>query len=187
MAKTEKEKMLNGEVYLYEDVELTEERKRARELMKRYNAMDEEENALGVLWELLGHVGGGTSIQRPFRCDYGKFISIGDNCYINFGCVILDCNTVEIGNNVLIGPYTQIYTVHHPIDVRTRLLKTAIANPIKIGNCVWIGGGSIICPGVEIGDNTIIGAGSVVVKSLPANVIAVGNPCKILRTIEENE
>lgn len=184
MTKTEKEKMLSGEVYRYEDVELAEERKRARELMKRYNAMDDEDNALSALQDLLGHVGDGTSIQRPFRCDYGKYISIGDNCYINFGCVILDCNTVEIGNNVLIGPYSQIYTAHHPIDAKTRLLKTSIATPIKIGNCVWIGGGSIICPGVEIGDNTIIGAGSVVVKSLPANVIAVGNPCNVLKTIE---
>jgi maltose O-acetyltransferase len=106
--------------------------------------------------------------------------------YINYGCVILDCNRVDIGENVLLGPYVQIYTAYHSTNPETRLTGRELAAPIKIGNNVWIGGGAIICPGVKIGDNTSIGAGSVVVKDIPANVVAVGNPCRVIRHLSEN-
>jgi maltose O-acetyltransferase len=120
----------------------------------------------------------------PFHCDYGCNIYADESLYMNYGCVILDCNKVEIGKNVLFAPYVQIYTAYHPTDPKLRLLGE-LASPVKIGNNVWIGGGAIICPGVTIGDNTTIGAGSVVVKDIPNDVVAVGNPCKIIRHLSQ--
>ncbi|HEY9654713.1 MAG TPA: sugar O-acetyltransferase, partial [Crinalium sp.] len=116
--------------------------------------------------------------------DYGSHITVGDRFYMNYGGVILDCNTVHIGNDVLCAPYVQIYTAYHPTDPTVRLTGRELAAPIRIGNNVWIGGGAIICPGVTIGDNTTIGAGSVVTKDIPANVVAVGNPCRVLRSVD---
>ena len=136
-----------------------------------------------ILQELFGQVGQNVTILPPLHCDYGKNIYAGDGLYMNYGCVILDCNTVHIGDNVLCAPYVQIYTAYHPTDPETRLSGKELAAPIKIGNNVWIGGGAIICPGVTIGDNTTIGAGSVVVKDIPANVVAVGNPCRVIRKL----
>jgi maltose O-acetyltransferase len=135
------------------------------------------------LKELFGKIGGAIEVEPPFHCDYGTNIFVGKNFYMNFGCVILDCAEVHIGDNVLCGPYTQIYTAHHPTDPRARLTRLELAHPVSIGNNVWIGGGVIICPGVTIGDNTTIGAGSVVTKDLPGNVIATGNPCRIIRRL----
>ena len=182
---TEREKMLAGKVFTYMDDELSEARNRARLYTKAFNDAQTEEEGLMHLRKLLGNLGEGSSIQAPFRCDYGNLISIGKDCYINFGCVILDCHYVNIGNHVLVGPNTQIYAVGHPLDPVVRRQKTAVSKPIDIADGVWIGGGSMICPGVTIGENTIVGAGSVVIKSLPANVIAVGNPCKVLRSLDE--
>ncbi len=182
--KTEKQKMLAGELYLANDLELAADRKRAQRLTRRYNATEEESKVRSqILQELFGKVGKKVEIQSPFRCDYGSNIYIGNNLYMNYGCVILDCNTVEIGDNVKCGPYVQIYTAYHPTKPQIRLSGQELAAPIKIGNNVWIGGGVIVCPGVSIGGNTTIGAGSVVVKNIPANVIAVGNPCKVIRHI----
>lgn len=116
----------------------------------------------------------------PFHCDYGSNIFTGDKLYMNYGCVILDCNTVHIGENVLCAPCVQIYTAYHPTSQKLRLSGRELATPINIGNNVWIGGNAIICPGVTIGDNTTIDAGSVVVKDIPENVVA-GNPCRVIR------
>ncbi|HBL11064.1 MAG TPA: maltose acetyltransferase [Cyanobacteria bacterium UBA11162] len=184
---TEKQKMLAGELYLASDLELTALRKRASHLTRLYNATTEEEleKRSQLLQELFGKLGSNAQITPPFYCDYGSNIDAGDNFYMNYGCVILDCNTVHIGDNVLCAPYVQIYTAYHPIDPHERLTGRELAAPIKIGNNVWIGGGVIINPGVTIGDNTTIGAGSVVVKSIPANVVAVGNPCRVIRQVNE--
>lgn len=186
MKKTEKEKMLAGELYLATDPELVRDRQRARSLTREYNATreDETEKRLELIRQLFGSVGPLVEIEPPFQCDYGSNIQVGDRFFMNFGCVILDCNRVEIGENVLCGPYVQIYTASHPTDPTRRRLGQEYASPIRIGNNVWIGGGAIIGPGVTIGDNTTIGAGSVVVKDIPANVVAAGNPCRVIRYLD---
>lgn len=183
MERTEKQKMLAGELYLADDPELVSENKRASRLLRMYNATTEEqqEQRRQILQDLFKKVGKKINILPPFHCDYGSNISAGNGLFMNYGCVILDCNTVEIGDNVLCAPYVQIYTAYHPVEPDIRLTGRELAAPIKIGNNVWIGGNAIICPGVTIGDNTTIGAGSVVVKDIPANVVAAGNPCRIIR------
>lgn len=188
MEKTEKQKMLAGELYLSEDPELVVESKRASSLLRMYNSTTEEqqEQRQQILKELFAKVEAKITIVPPFHCDYGSNIYVGNVLYMNYGCVILDCNTVDIGENVLCGPYVQIYTAYHPIEPEIRLSGKELAAPVKIGNNVWIGGSAIICPGVTIGDNTTIGAGSVVVKDIPENVVAAGNPCRIIRHLSEN-
>lgn len=182
---TEREKMLAGELYLASDPELTQGRQRARRLTRLYNATTEEEEAarLQLLEELFGSVGKGAFIEPPFRCDYGDNIQAGERFYVNFGCVILDCAPVRIGDDVKFGPSVQLYAAYHPIDALTRIAGPELAAPITIGARVWLGGGVIVCPGVTIGANTTIGAGSVVTKDIPANVIAVGNPCRVIREL----
>lgn len=183
--KTEKEKMLANELYLASDTELATENRQAFHLTRLYNgvAAEDPEQRSQILRELFGKVGKNIQIVPPFHCDYGRNIYVGDNFYMNYGCVILDCNTVHVGDSVLCGPYVQIYTAYHPVDPTVRLTGLELAAPITIGNNVWIGGGVIICPGVAIGDNVTIGAGSVVTKDIPANVVAVGNPCKVIRQL----
>jgi len=183
--KTERQKMLDGELYQPSGEELTNARLRARGLTRIYNATHEDESAqrVEILHELFGSAGPRIEIEPPFRCDYGDNISVGDNFYANFGCVILDCGRVEIGCNALLGPNVQIYTPIHPLDAAERATGLEFAKPITIGDNVWVGGGAIICPGVFIGDNTIIGAGSVVTKDIPPNVVAAGNPCRVLREL----
>ncbi|MDF2439598.1 MAG: maltose O-acetyltransferase [Abditibacteriota bacterium] len=175
--------MLDGEMYNPSDEELAIGRQRARRLTRLYNATHEDEVArrIEIITELFGAVGPRVEIEPPFRCDYGENILVGDNFYANFGCIILDCARVEIGSNVLLAPNVQIYTAAHPFDAAERASGREFARPISIGDNVWVGGGAIICPGVSIGENTIIGAGSVVTKNIPANVIAAGNPCRVLR------
>jgi maltose O-acetyltransferase len=182
---TEREKMLAGELYLAADPELSELRRNARALMRAYNATteDEPERRREILMQLLGGLGERIEIEPPFRCDYGHNIRVGENFYANFGVVILDCAPVTIGSNVLLAPNVQIYAAHHPLDAATRLTTLELASPITIGDNVWIGGNVIVLPGVAIGDNTVVGAGSVVTKDLPANVIAAGNPCRVLRAV----
>jgi maltose O-acetyltransferase len=151
--------------------------------LRRYNSTTEEqqEQRQQILQELFGKIGHTTSIVPPFHCDYGSNIFAGDRLYMNYACVILDCNPVHIGENVLCAPYVQIYTAYHPVEPEIRLSGRELAAPISIGNNVWIGGSAIICPGVTIGDNTTIGAGSVVVKDILENVVAAGNPCRVIR------
>jgi maltose O-acetyltransferase len=182
MQKTEYEKMLAGELYDASDKKLMEMRIRARALMHIYNQThyDKEQREI-LLQKLLGKIGKNIDIQTPFFCDYGNHIEVGDNFFANFNCVFLDCNFIRIGDNVFLGPSVQIYAAHHPVVAAERIKGPELASPVIIEDNVWIGGGSIICPGVTIGENTTIGAGSVVVKNIPANVVAVGNPCKTIK------
>jgi maltose O-acetyltransferase len=185
MSKTEREKMLANEPYLASDPELQCMHKKAQNLLSVFNQSlpDETAKRREIVQSLLGAIGQVFEIKPPFRCDYGCHIYAKENLYINYDCIILDCNTVYIGSNVLIAPKVQIYTAYHPLDVETRRSGLEMAAPITIGDDVWIGGGAIICPGVCIGNNTIIGAGSVVTKSIPANVVAAGNPCRVIRNL----
>ncbi len=183
--QTEKQKMLAGELYCSSDPELVQERTRANHLNRLYNltTKEEAEQRIWILRELLGQIGSSAWIKPPFYCDYGQHIFVGDDVFFNFGCVLLDCNTVHIGNHVLFGPSVQIYTAYHPTDPEERLTGLEYAAPVHIGNNVWVGGGAIICPGVTIGANTTIGAGSVVVHDIPDRVVAVGNPCRVIQNL----
>lgn len=185
MARTEKEKMLAGDLYYGGDEELVREREHARNLTFEFNHArpTEKEKKQTILKQLI-NTKGSFYIEAPFNCDYGYNIQVGENFYANFGCTMLDVNTITIGDNVLLAPNVQIYTAAHPVDPVERLTGKEFAKPIIIGNNVWIGGGAIICPGVTIGDNVTIGAGSVVLKDIPANVIAAGNPCRVIRQLE---
>jgi maltose O-acetyltransferase len=183
MARSEKEKMLAGELYRSTDLELQSAMARAQRLLRRLNGIPNEDSdqRFMVLQELLGQAGTGTQIKSPFLCDYGAHIRIGRNGFVNYGCVFLDCNLITIGDDAQIGPGVHIYTALHPVDAETRRSGMEAAKPVTIGHNVWLGGRSVICPGVTIGDNSVIGAGSVVVRDIPANRVAVGNPCRIIR------
>lgn len=194
MNKTEKEKMLAGELYDPGDPQLLSRWYQAHRLMKEYaNAdLEDRDNVERIFTELVGSRGENVWVAPPFFVDYGENIHFGDNCEVNMNCTFLDCNRITIGDNTGIGPNVQIFAVTHPITATERL-ATNSANefsfwlsytaPVTIGRNVWIGGGAIILAGVTIGDNTTIGAGSVVTKSIPANCLAAGNPCKIIRML----
>lgn len=176
--------MLASELYDATDAQLVKERVYARDLTFEFNHTkpSDTEKRQELLKSLI-RVKGTFHIEAPFYCDYGYNIEIGNNFYANFGCVILDVNQVQIGQNVLLAPNVQIYTAAHPTDPAQRLTGREFARPIVIGDNVWIGGGAILCPGVKVGNNVTIGAGSVVTKDIPDNVIAAGNPCKVIRSI----
>jgi maltose O-acetyltransferase len=182
---TERERMLAGELYDPLDVDLVAGRRRARDLVKDLNDTRDADAELraAIVQELIGSAGHGTWIEPPFFCDYGSNITLGDKVFFNFNCVVLDCARVRIGSNVLFGPGVQIYTATHPLDAATRRTWKEFAKPITIGSDVWVGGGAIICPGVTIGDRSVIGAGSVVTRDVPADVIAAGNPCRVIREL----
>lgn len=183
---SEEEKMLAGEIYdANYDKELFEKRLNAEELCKKFNESDvrnieEKKRILEKLFQKKIEIMG---IEPNFYCDYGFNIYLGKNFYSNHNLVILDANKVEFGNDVFIGPNCGFYTSGHPLDYEKRNKGLEYAKPIKVGNNVWIGGNVCVMPGVTIGDNVVIGAGSVVTKDIPANVVAVGNPCKVLRKI----
>lgn len=184
--KTEKEKMLSGEIYDCGDTELITRWHKAKELQRKYNNADtlNQTEINHLLDELLGSRGENCWVSAPFFVDYGENIHLGKCIEINMNCVFLDCNRITIGDYCGIGPGVHIYTVFHPVHPAERLPDKSTfwrsqTAPVTIGNNVWIGGGSIILPGVTIGDHTTIGAGSVVTKSIPANCIAVGNPCRV--------
>lgn len=182
---TEKEKMLQGELYDASDPQLVRERLHARQLLKAFNDShpDEHDHRQATLAQLLGSMGQEVTIEPPFYCDYGSNILIGNRVFLNFNCVILDCNVVRIGDNTQIGPAVQIYAATHPLQAAERIKGPELGYPITIGQNVWIGGGAIVGPGITIGDNTTIGAGSVVVRDIPANVFAAGNPCRVIREL----
>lgn len=182
---TEKEKMLAGHDYLAMDKELAAERLRARHSIHRYNATSPDQFAerANILKSLLGTYHKSAFIEPLFRCDYGYNIHLGKAFYANFGCVMLDVCPITIGAYVKFGPNVQLYTAGHPIDPDERASFKEFGKPITIGDKVWIGGGSIILPGVEIGAGTTVGAGSVVTKSIAPRVVAAGNPCRILRRL----
>jgi len=183
----EQQKMLKGEIYNAYDEDLILLRNKARHLTKSYNNTDPEETAerINILKRLFGRIGGNFEIEPPFYCDYGTNIEIGEKFYANFNFVVLDDGLVKIGDDVLIGPNVSIFTATHLVDPTLRPKDADYTKAVKIGNNVWIGGGSIINPGVTIGDNSVIGSGSVVTKNLPANVVAAGNPCKIIQYIDK--
>ncbi|MGD1946035.1 MAG: sugar O-acetyltransferase [Croceivirga sp.] len=187
---TEKQKMLNGDNYNSRDPELLNQYHTARALLKRYNNLDSRdlEERESILQSLFEACGDGVWIEIPFICDYGEHITVGDNTFINANCIFIDNNKITIGENCLIGPHVQIYTAEHPLKASERIAKKELGTsyltstkPVVIGDNVWIGGNSVIFPGVTIGNNVTIGAGSVVTKSIPDNVLAYGNPCKIQR------
>lgn len=184
---TEKEKMLAGQDYDSLDVTLTADRDQAATLLGEYNRTTDRHQPLRqqLLTQLLGQIGKNVFIRPPFLVDYGYNIEIGDDVYVNFGLTVLDCNRVHIGNRVLIGPNVQLYAVTHPLNAKERMNGLESSRPISIGNDVWIGGNVIIVQGVTIGSGTTIGAGSVVTKDIPSNVLAAGNPCKVLRRLDE--
>ena len=184
MPLTQYQKMLAGELYDATDEELLQMRIKTRAFMQQYNQTpyNREQRAV-LLQRLLRNMGKNIDIQTPFFCDYGFHIEMGDNFFANFNCVFLDCNYIKIGNNVFLGPNVQVYTAHHPVPAAERIKGLELASPVIVGDNVWIGGSSIICPGVTIGENTTIGAGSVVVKNIPANVVAAGNPCRVISSL----
>lgn len=186
---TEKEKMLAGLGYNAYDDELIQDRVNAKELCRQALLLqaDKIEERQKIYRELFKADHEEFEITPPFFCDYGYNIKIGKKFYTNYNCVILDCTEVIIGDNVLFGPNVQVYTATHPVEAAPRSQGVEMAYPIKIGNNVWVGGNTVICPGVTIGDNAVIGAGSVVTKDIPADVVAVGNPCKVLKKIENGD
>ena len=184
----QKERMLGGLPYLSFEDGLFEERQRAKELCYRINNcmpsdVDTRNKYLKVL---IPNTKGEFYIEPPFRCDYGSNIILGENFYANYNLTVLDCARVVIGDNVLIAPNVCITTAGHPIHYMSRR-KYEYADEITIGNNVWIGANVVINPGVKIGDNSVIGSGSVVTKDIPDNVVAVGNPCRVLRKITDND
>jgi len=187
--KSEKEKMLAGELYDPLDRQLSDERLQTRLLIKALNDTreDETEERANVLKALIPNAGNGLWIQPPFYCDYGSNIKMGEKVFFNFNCVVLDVCEVTIGSRTLFGPNVQIYTATHPINHNERASGLEYAKPISIGEDVWIGGSVVICPGVSIGDRAVIGAGSVVTKDIAGDVFAAGNPCKVIRALEQNE
>lgn len=191
---TEKQKMLAGELYDCGDSELLARWHEAKRLQSLYNRLDSTDLAAAsqLLDLLLGSRGKNVWIAAPFFVDYGENIHLGDNVEINMNCIFLDCNRIDIGANCGIGPGVHIYTVTHPLKACERLgsklgedfaFWKSYTKPVSIGNNVWIGGASVILPGVSIGDNSTIAAGSVVTKDIPANVVAAGNPCRVLRQL----
>jgi maltose O-acetyltransferase len=177
--------MLAGEPYDPGAPELAAARVRARTLTARYNATSPDEQALRaeLLRELLGEAGDGVWVEPPFYCDYGANISFADRVFLNFACVVLDCGRVSVGARTQIGPSVQIYAVTHPTDPEARATLAEFSRPVTIGANVWIGGAAVVCPGVTIGDDAIVGAGSVVVADVPPRTVAVGNPARVVRRL----
>ena len=183
--KTEREKMLAGERYNCLDPDLDIERRGIKKQIRQFNLVESQAERQAILQNLLGKMGQNSMIEPPFHCVYGKNIYLGDYVYLNFGCTILDCNAVRIGNHVMIGPNVQIYTPAHEIQAEPRNQGWEVAKSIVIEENVWIGGAAVLLPGVRIGRNSIVGAGAVVTKNVPANTIVAGNPAKIIREIQQ--
>ena len=184
--KTEKEKMLAGELYRSADPQLVADIRRAQRLLLRYNAtsVDETDVRTEVLRQLLGSVGDGTVIRPMFACDYGYNIRLGRNVFINYNCVFLDCAPIDIGDDLQMGPAVQLYTAEHPLDPEVRRSGLEYARPIRIGRNVWIGGGAGILAGLTIGEDSVVGAGSIVTRDVPPGCVVAGNPARVVRSIE---
>ncbi|MBL7499889.1 sugar O-acetyltransferase [Frankia sp. CNm7] len=181
----QKRRMLAGELYHAGDTQLSAERLRASLLRERYNATSASEPArrAAILAELLGAVGDGVEILPPFHVDYGYQTTVGPGTFLNTGAVLLDVARISLGADVQIGPNVQLLTPTHPLDPALRRTGQEAGEPITIGDNVWLGGGVIVCPGVTIGENSVVGAGAVVTRDLPANVLAVGNPARVIRAL----
>lgn len=197
---TELEKCMAGKYYDCHDKIFLEIKAQARKLLKEYLALsyEQKKEKTKILSQLFGGIGSNVSVGVPFICDYGRNIYVGNNVSINMNCTFVDCNKIEIGDNVLIASNVQIYTATHPVELSERLTPNwnpekgeyfcrTYALPVKIGNGSWLGGGVIVLPGVTIGGGCVIGAGSVVTKDIPSNSLAAGNPCRVIRKINEEE
>lgn len=182
-----RERMLAGDLYIADDPELTEAAAAATDLAESFNATSARQRKLRrrLLEALLGSVGDGTEIRPPLYVDYGSSITVGAGCFANVGLVALDVAPIGIGDHVQIGPNVQLLTPTHPVAPEPRRNKWEAGKPIHIGDNVWLGGGAIVLAGVAIGANTVVGAGAVVTRDLPANVVAMGNPARVVRTIDE--
>jgi maltose O-acetyltransferase len=180
--RTNLERMLAGDLYIA-DQEIEDLTRRSARLAEAYGqvALLDDEAARAILIDLLGTLGEGSGIRPPLHVDYGKNIHVGARTFVNFNLTALDVATIHIGDDCMIGPNVQLLTPIHPVDPQPRKDKLEGAKPIVIGDNVWLGGGVIVCPGVTIGENSVIGAGSVVTKDIPANVVAVGNPARVIR------
>jgi maltose O-acetyltransferase len=183
--RSQRERMLAGDLYIADDPELAAESRHATKLTELFNTSDPADPQAwrAVLRELVGSLGEGAEIRPPLRCDYGYQIHIGARTFINYGAVFLDVAMITIGEDVQVGPNVQFLTATHPVEAAARRAKWESAKPITIADNVWLGGGAIILPGISIGENTVVGAGAVVTKDLPANVIAVGNPARVIRPL----
>ena len=187
---SEKDKMLAGKLYdANYDKELIEERYKAKDICFEYNNLkpSDSEGKDKIIKKLFAKTGEQIIVEQNFWCDYGYNIFVGENFYMNHNCIILDGAKVEFGDNVFIAPNCGFYTAGHPLDYKTRNKGLEYAKPIKVGNNVWIGGNVIVLPGVTIGDNVVIGAESIVNKDIPSNSVAVGNPCKVIREITDED
>jgi maltose O-acetyltransferase len=183
--RSQRELMLAGELYIADDPELAQDSLRAMRLLARYNgaAVDSGDDRRRILEELVGAIGEGTVIRPPLYCDYGYQIRIGARTFVNFGLVALDVARISIGDDVQIGPNVQLLTPTHPLEAEPRRAKLESAHPITVADNAWLGGGVIVLPGVSIGENTVVGAGAVVTRDLPPNVLAVGNPARVVRSV----
>ncbi|MFS0853522.1 sugar O-acetyltransferase [Microbacterium sp. 179-I 3D4 NHS] len=183
--RTNRERMLAGDPYVGDDPELAALSARAARLADLYRrqTLAGDPAANGWLHDLIGDLGEGVVVRPPLHVDFGAHITIGPRTFVNFNLTALDVAPITIGADCQIGPHVQLLTPTHPIDPEPRRAKLESAEPITIGDNVWLGGGVIVCPGVTIGDNSVIGAGSVVTRDIPADVVAVGNPARVLRSI----
>lgn len=175
--------MLAGELYRADDPELVRARRRCRDLLRRIDAEPEDEARAELFRELLGAFGVSSFIQPPFRCDYGSYIRVGERVFVNFDCTILDCGPVTIGDGVQIASGVQLLAADHPREPELRAAGSELGRPVVIEDNVWLGAGAIVCPGVRVGRDSIVGAGSVVTRDVPAGVVAVGNPCRVIREL----
>jgi maltose O-acetyltransferase len=182
---SERDRMVAGEPYFPGDPELSSLRVRGRELVARYNATSATDGGgrRALLSELFARLGEDVTIEPPFHCDYGWNIAVEERVYLNVGCVVLDCAPVRIGAGSLLGPYVQLCAVTHPLDPEERATGVERGGPITIGRDVWLAAGAIVGPGVTIGDGAVVGAGSVVLRDVPARVVAAGNPCRVMREL----
>jgi maltose O-acetyltransferase len=183
--RTNRERMLAGDLYIADDPELASALRRATRLADEYNALAPRDRkaAKPILAALLGAVGAETVVRAPIYVDYGEHLTIGARTFVNFGLIALDVAPIAIGDDCQLGPNVQLLTAYHPTDPEPRRAKLEAAAPITIGDNVWLGGGVIVLPGVTIGDDSVVGAGSVVTKDVPAGVLAVGNPARVVREV----
>ena len=183
-----RERMEAGDLYLADDPEIAEAAARAQDLMNAYNTTTVRQGPLrrALLEQLLGSIGEGTELRPPLYVDHGTNITVGARSFANYGLVALDVARITIGDDVQIGPSVQLLTPTHPVEPEPRRQKWEAAEPITIGDNVWLGGGAIVLPGVSIGANTVVGAGAVVTRDLPADVVAVGNPARVVRRLDDS-
>lgn len=186
---TAKERMQSGKIYFCTDEEIMNEQVQCLEALYDYNHTRPSEAAKreAILKELLAELGENCYIEPPLHANWGKYTHFGNNVYANFNLTLVDDTDIFVGDNVMFGPNVTVATAGHPVDPELRLQVAQFNIPVRIGKNVWVGAGAVILPGVQIGDNSVIGAGSVVTKDIPANVVAVGNPCRVLREINERD